>query len=163
MSDPGRYIFDVSQTSQTRDPDDELLETVLTNLASEAGISKRYPGFDLLVVHPETYEAEWLIEIKASTADNGRGSMTLNEWRTAERDSTQQRYWLYVVGNLSVDATGEPFIRRIENPAKALYAREEAEKRVQSKVRVYTADFEEGVEVKETRYTPRSEQVENRS
>ncbi len=157
VSDPGRYIFDVSQTSQTRDPDDDLLDSVLTDLASEAGISKRYPGFDLLVVHPVTHEAERLIEIKASTGDNGRGSMTLNEWRTAECDSTRQRYWLYVVGNLSVDAAGEPFIRRIENPAKALYAREEAEERVQSKVRVHTADFEEGVEVKETRYTPMNE------
>ncbi|SFC68154.1 protein of unknown function [Halobiforma haloterrestris] len=157
VSDPGRYIFDVSQTLQTRDPDDELLDTVLTDLAAEAGISKRYPGFDLLIVHPESHEAERLIEIKASTGDNGRGSMTLNEWRTAECDSTQQRYWLYVVGNLSVDAAGDPFIRRIENPAKVLYAREEAEERVQSKVRVHTADFEEGVEVKETRYTPKNE------
>ncbi len=157
VSDPSQYIFDVSQTSQTRDPDDELLQEVLTDLASEAGISERYPGFDLLVVNPETHEAERLIEIKASTGDNGRRSMTLNEWRTAERDSIKQRYWLYVVGNLSVDAAGDPFIRCIENPAKALYSREEAEERVQSKVRVHTADFEEGVEVKETRYAPKGE------
>lgn len=154
VSDPSQYIFDVSQTAHTRNPEDDLLDKVLTELASEGGISKRYPGFDLLVIHPKTHEAERLIEIKASTGDSARRSMTLNEWRTAEREYTKDLYWLYVVGNLSIDASDEPFIRRIENPAETLYGREESEERVQSKIRVHTTDFEKGAEIKETKYIP---------
>jgi hypothetical protein len=151
IEEPDVYIFDVSQTTQTRDPDSERLRDALQTLEDEAGISTRYPGFDLLIVHPGTGDPERLIELKAKSGSGSRASLTVNEWRTAGTQSLQDQYWLYIVGNLRVDA-GEPYLHRIQNPAAKLYGQLEAEYRLASRISVDVADFDPETQIEETQF-----------
>jgi len=106
------------------------IKAVLEWLTETFELDRQYPGFDYLVLKP-SFVAGWgcdpvddtsainrMIELKSLHGD-GQVSLSLNEWLTATTDGIADQYYLYVIGNLSIDR-GEEFIREIENPTAVL-------------------------------------------
>jgi hypothetical protein len=71
---------------------------VLADLERE-GVSRLFPGFDLLVIADAA--AERLIELKSSGVDAYVQAMSWNEWKTARASHIRGRFWLYLVGKPS--------------------------------------------------------------
>jgi len=83
-------------------------------LARAAGLTDN-PGFDLLATHPGGEKR--CIEVKGR-AGVGEVEISRNEW--ARACNLGREYWLYVVYNC---ATGQPDLRRIQDPFVNLLAR----------------------------------------
>jgi hypothetical protein len=106
------------------------------------GISRLYPGFDILTVaggHPDR-----LIELKSSGVDARVQAMTWNEWKTAQTNKMRELYWLYMVGNLRSDlADAVPFVRAIKDPFGSLVADEVEEHQLRRAVQLRVREFAE--------------------
>lgn len=82
-------------------------------------VSDEKVGYDIRSMMPDGSEMRY-IEVKAR-ARTGNIAMTQNEWFTAQRLGDE--YWLYIV----VNATTEPALYLIQNPAQHLRPEEEIE------------------------------------
>ena len=88
----------------------------------ELGVSRLWPGFDVLVLVGGRVNR--MIELKSSTTDARVAAMSWNEWKSA-KGAFRERFWLYLVGNLRSDVAGaRPFVRGIRDPFGTLLSTE---------------------------------------
>lgn len=106
----------------------------------QQGVSRLYPGFDLLTV--TVGDPDRLIELKSSGVDARVQTMSWNEWKTARASHLRDRFWLYLAGNLRADlAHAEPFVRAINNPFGTLGADEVHQGTVRRAVQLRVREF----------------------
>jgi hypothetical protein len=106
------------------------------------GISRLYPGFDVLVI--ANGAPDRLIELKSSGVDAYVQTMSWNEWKSARASHVRELFWLYLVGNLRADlATSAPFVRAIRDPFGSLVADEVHERQVRRAVQLRVREFTE--------------------
>jgi hypothetical protein len=147
---PEDYVFDIHDDDLYQDAkDDDIAGPVLKNLEAK-GLPKLFPGFDILVINPESNKAGRLIELKSSGHDTRTPPVTWNEWKTASEDEIQELFYLYIVGNLRKDINSEPYLREIPNPFQLLNTETRERKEVKKEVKVDVTDFKKEAEIKET-------------
>lgn len=111
----GALIVDVSSPRMIAAAEEQSKHVthVFDHLAT-LGISRLYPGFDILTIVGS--EADRMIELKSSGVDAQIQAMSWNEWKTAKGE-LRQRFWLYLVGNLRADLQHAlPFVRAVRDP-----------------------------------------------
>ncbi|WP_254538592.1 sacsin N-terminal ATP-binding-like domain-containing protein [Halomarina litorea] len=136
------------------------IEAVLEWLTETVELDRQYPGFDYLVLEP-SFVAGWdgepvddtsainrMIELKSLRGD-GQVSLSLNEWLTATTDVIADQYYLYVIGNLSIDR-GEEFIREIQNPSAVLETQWEEHQQTDVSIKVNSKRFSSSGAVTQT-------------
>lgn len=146
-------VFDVShpiKIEQARKS--TLFVNVMAALSSneEYGLDPGWPGFDILTLLPEVDtgapagQVDRMIELKSSTVQARKQSMTWNEWKTAAQSTLARVFWLYLIGNLRADLHGvSPYLQMVKDPFRNIRARAATEVSVKRKVDVYTAHFSE--------------------
>lgn len=141
---PEQYVVEVhtSERIETELENNSNAAEVLRDLQETAGIPLPYPGFDILTIDPNTNNAERLIELKTSGLNVRKVSVTWNEWKTAMTNEVQDRFYLYVIGNLRTDVSGEPYIREIRNPFTQLTSREREQTQTTREVQVNVTHFD---------------------
>jgi hypothetical protein len=118
-----------------------LVQRVMAALEAK-GISRLYPGFDILTIAGG--EVDRLIELKSSGVDAHVQSMSWNEWKSARSSDIRDRFWLYLVGNLRADLLHtQPFVRAIHDPFGTLAADEFVEHHVSHAFQLRVREFRE--------------------
>ena len=106
----------------------------------QAGISRTYPGFDILSIRDG--EIDRLIELKSSGIDARVQSMSWNEWKSAANSTIRAYFWLYLVGNLRADLTHNvPYVRAIKDPFGSLIGETVEEKQTRRSVQLKVREF----------------------
>lgn len=148
---PEDYVYDIHDEEEylkTKEPG-EAGKPVLETLV-EKGLPELFPGFDILVVNPETGEADRLIELKSSGHDTRTPPITWNEWKTASEPGVQDLFYLYIVGNLRKDVSSEPYLKEIPNPFQLLNSETQKQREVRKEVKVDVTSFKKQAEIKQT-------------
>jgi len=147
---PDAFVFDIhNEDAIEKAQQDEVAGPVLDWLADQ-GLPMPFPGFDILTVNPETRNADRLIELKSSGHNTRTPPITWNEWKTASTTDIQDRYYLYIVGNLRKDVQSEPYLREIPNPFTLLNAETRERQEVTKEVKVDVTSFKKQAEIRET-------------
>jgi hypothetical protein len=138
------FIFDVS-TPEAVDiavQESTRFRAALTRL-ERRGLSRAYPGFDVLTLDPASVEDyDRLIELKSSGVDAQVQSMTWNEWKTARDSALRTRFYLYLVSNLRSDLGDRtPYLRAIKDPFGSLWQQEIIETGVRRTVQLNVSQF----------------------
>jgi len=108
----------------------------------ELGVSRLYPGFDILSIAGGATNR--LIELKSSAVNARTQAMTWNEWKSARASELRGEFWLYLVGNLRADLDGAPpFVRAIHDPFASLVADEVEQRQVRRAVHLNVREFAE--------------------
>lgn len=106
------------------------------------GISRLYPGFDILTIAHG--RPDRLIELKSSGVDARVQVMSWNEWKTARASDVRNAFWLYLVGNLRADLPhATPYVRAIHDPFGTLVADEVSEQQLRRAVQLRVREFEQ--------------------
>jgi hypothetical protein len=125
------------RVAEARSP---VVKRVLLGL-EQVGVSRLYPGFDLLTIRRG--EVERLIELKSSGVDARVQAMSWNEWKTARQSHVRSKFWLYLAGNLRADLSeAEPYLRAINDPFGSLVADVTEERLVRRAVQLRIREFE---------------------
>ncbi len=136
--------------AETRSP---VAKHVLLELEQQ-GISRIHPGFDLLTIRDG--EPDRLIELKSSGVDARVQTMSWNEWKSAGHRDLQERFWLYLVGNLRADLQGTtPYVKAIRDPFGTLARDEVTEEHVRRAVQLRVREFDGVAERLDLEVTPR--------
>lgn len=106
----------------------------------ESGISRNYPGFDILTIADG--EVDRMIELKSSGVNARAATMSWNEWKSAQSNKMRSSFWLYLVGNLRSDLDHAPFVRAIQDPFGSLIAEEREEHSIRRGVQLQVREFE---------------------
>lgn len=116
-----------------------VVRQVLLEL-EKAGVSRLFPGFDLLTIRDG--RAERLIELKSSGVDARVQAMSWNEWKTARQSHLRSLFWLYLAGNLRADlGHASPYLRAINDPFGALVADVVEDHQVRRAVQLRVREF----------------------
>lgn len=116
-----------------------VVAAVMTDLEA-LGISRVYPGFDILTI--ANGRPERLIELKSSGVDAQVQVMSWNEWKTAKASRLRASFWLYLVGNLRADLPHAlPYVRAIHDPFGTLVANEISDHQVRRAVQLRVREF----------------------
>ena len=84
-----------------------------------------------------------LIELKSSGVDARVQAMSWNEWKSAANSKLQERFWLYLAGNLRADLEhAVPFVRAIKDPFGTLSGETVEEKQIRRAVQLRVREFE---------------------
>lgn len=154
---PEDYVFDIHDEDEIRKAQEDDVAGPVLDWLNEQGLPMPFPGFDILTVNPETGKADRLIELKSSGHDTRTPPVTWNEWKTASTSEVQDRYYLYIVGNLRKDVQSDPYIRELPNPFGLLNAETKKRQEVKKEVKVNVRSFKEEAEIKETSISVNSE------
>lgn len=149
---PDDFIFDIHDEDRYRkakNDDGGIAGPALEDL-EEKGLPELYPGFDILVVDPESGDPDRLIELKSSGHNSRSPGVTWNEWKTAMDPEIQELYYLYVVGNLRKDINSKPYLREIPNPFRLLNSETTERSEIKKEVKVNVYSFKEDAEIIET-------------
>ena len=122
---------------------EELSDSVKSIMAEleAAGVSRNFPGFDLLTVRDG--QIDRLIELKSSGVDARVQAMSWNEWKSAANSSLRGQFWLYLAGNLRSDLEhAVPYIRAIKDPFGSLSGQTVEERQVRRAVQLRVREFE---------------------
>jgi hypothetical protein len=144
---PNALVFDVSSPiciAKARAAC-EHFDAAFRRLIQVHGVTAEWPGVDIVTLNPVEKEAvDRLIELKSSGVNSRVQEMSWNEWKSARSNQLRQRFYLYLVGNLRSDLSGNvPFIRTIQNPFEQLLAEVQLNKRVDRKVQLAVHLFQE--------------------
>ncbi|HAM23351.1 MAG TPA: hypothetical protein DCQ04_14015 [Actinobacteria bacterium] len=116
-----------------------VVKKILLEL-EKAGVSRLFPGFDLLTIRAG--RAERLIELKSSGVDARVQAMSWNEWKTARQSHLRSLFWLYLAGKLRADlGHASPYLRAINDPFGALVADVVEEHQVRRAVQLRVREF----------------------
>ncbi len=108
----------------------------------QQGISRLYPGFDLLSIKDGNVDR--MIELKSSGVDARVQAMSWNEWKSASRSTLRPNFWLYLAGNLRADlGNALPYLRAIHDPFGSLIGEHIEETRVTRAVQLRVREFAE--------------------
>jgi hypothetical protein len=104
------------------------------------GISRLYPGFDILTIADG--KPDRLIELKSSGVDANVQTMSWNEWKTARMSALRSSFWLYLVGNLRADLPhAAPYVRAVNDPFGTIAADETADHQLRRAVQLRVREF----------------------
>jgi len=107
----------------------------------QAGVSRTFPGFDILSIRDG--DIDRLIELKSSGVDARVQAMSWNEWKSAANSKLQERFWLYLAGNLRADLEhAVPFVRAIKDPFGILSGETVEERQIRRVVQLRVREFE---------------------
>lgn len=133
-------VIDVSTPAAIRRAEDHpVAKQVLLELERD-GVSRNYPGFDLLTIADG--RPDRLIELKSSTVDARVQAMSWNEWKSARNSRVRERFWLYLVGNLRADLHhATPYVRAIHDPFGTLVGEEVHQEQIRRAVQLRVREF----------------------
>lgn len=135
---PEEYIHDIHTSDLYREAKDhKIAGAALERLEEETRITEPYPGFDIIVVsRDEKAMPERCIELKSSSKNIQRPSITWNEWKSAEDSWLRQRYYLYVARELQTGKSSESTLLQIQNPFERLQSRKRTRRTEEREVQV---------------------------
>lgn len=136
-------VVDVHSPKAIREAEgsSDLVKQVFLEL-EEKGVSRLYPGFDILTIVGG--KPDRLIELKSSGTDARLQTMSWNEWKTARSNEMRPLFWLYLVGNLRSDLAGaSPFVRAIRDPFGTLASDEISDRKLSRAVQLRVREFVE--------------------
>jgi hypothetical protein len=121
-ANPERYVHDVHTSDlYCKAKSHDIAGAALERLEEETRITEPYPGFDILVVSRDEGDTpERCIELKSSSKNVQRPSITWNEWKSAKYSWLRERYYLYVARELHTGKSGESTLLQIRNPFERL-------------------------------------------
>jgi len=147
--DASDYVFKVHTPDAYVTTDQDPIGKEALQWLRDRGIPDGYPGFDILVVDPETNEPQRLIELKSSGHDVRTPGVSWNEWKTASHEGVSERFYLYIVGNLRKDGSGPPYLKTIRNPFELLNRETRKRRSVEREVKVDVTSFRQDGELTE--------------
>lgn len=147
---PDEYVFDIHNEDRIEEVKEDRVAGPVLDRLEEQGLPLPFPGFDILTVNPVTGEADRLIELKSSGHDTRTPPVTWNEWKTASKTEVQDRFYLYIVGNLRKDIRSDPYLREIPNPFGILNSETRERREVKKEVKVDITSFRKQAEITET-------------
>jgi hypothetical protein len=135
---PQEYVHDIHTGDLYREAKEhEIAGPALERLEKETRITEPYPGFDILVVsREEKAMPERCIELKSSSKNIRRPSITWNEWKSAKDSWLRERYYLYVARELQTGKSGESTLLQIQNPFERLRSRTRTRRTEEREVQV---------------------------
>jgi hypothetical protein len=116
----------------------DLVRRLFDNLQTN-GVSRLWPGFDLLTIVDGRLDRA--IELKSSGVDARVQTMSWNEWKTAGGSHLRERFWLYLAGNLRADFEATPYVRAIRDPFGTLQSAELTSERRTRAVQLRVREF----------------------
>jgi len=148
---PDEYVFDIHDENKYEEVKASEVGGPVVEQLEEHGLPEVFPGFDILVVNPETGEPDRLIELKSSGHDMRTPGVTWNEWKTARDPAVQDLFYLYVVCNLRQDIQADPYLKAIPNPFQLLNAETREQRDITKEVKVDVTSFRQEAEIMKTK------------